>query len=71
MVMSALIVVKGQLTYVGEVVEVFRWNEMLNGRAVMSVSGKFCCSVWIVAFGGMYPAVARAGWMAFAHKSQI
>ena len=69
--MSAPIVVNGQLTYVGEVVNVFGWNERSNGRAAMSVSGRFCCLVWIIAFGGMYPAVARAGWMALAHESRM
>ena len=47
------------------------WKEMSNGRAAISVRGRFSCSVCIVALGGMYPAVARAGWRALAHESRM
>ena len=67
--MSAPIAVYGQETYVGEVVVVLGWKEISNGRAAISVSGRFCSSVWIDVLEGMYPAVERAGCIAFAHES--
>ncbi len=69
--MSAPIVVKGQVTYVGDEVDVFGWNDMSKGRAAISVNGRFCCSVSIVALVGMYPAIESAGWIAFAQESRI
>ncbi len=43
----------------------------MEGRAAMSVSGRFGCSVCRIAFCAMYPAVARAGCRALAHESRI
>ena len=60
-VMSAPIVVKGQVTYVGDEVDVFGWNDMSKGRAAISVNGRFCCLVSIVALVGMYLAIESAG----------
>ena len=51
--------------------DVFGWKEISNGRAAMSVRGRFCCSILSLVFIGMYPAVESAGWMAFAHESRI